>query len=145
LTGLAAIPGRTLSARRGPARQQPIRMALTVQCPLTRSVSGEARSWRPWGGHDTEQDALAERQRIEGDLARLAAAAGYPLEVRPLRAVQNPEPAAGAGADVMLLYAASGRHGCTTRPPRRATLEPDVRPASLRAAVRRLVGRPPPP
>jgi hypothetical protein len=85
-------------------RIQPV---LTYEIPRRR----EATSWRNWGGIQTEQDALAEKERIGRELAALTSKAGFPLDIRPTAMVMNTEQAAalsGADYDVLLLYAAGG-------------------------------------
>ncbi|RKY68262.1 MAG: sugar isomerase, partial [Candidatus Latescibacterota bacterium] len=44
----------------------------------------KARSWRPWGGLQTEEDAKKEARRIEEELKSLSSSASFPLEVLPL-------------------------------------------------------------
>ncbi len=97
------------SARRGPKPLLPLKVqpVLAYEIPRRR----EATSWRNWGGIQTEQDALAEKERIGKELSRLSAESGFPLETRPVRMVLNVEQASQAARgdhDVLLLYAAGG-------------------------------------
>jgi hypothetical protein len=96
-----------------PAHQHPIRLTLKVQPVLLYNIPArrEARSWRPWGGLLSEQDAGAEMERIRRELAEMAGQAGFPLEIVPLIPVRNADEAAAVSAgdhDVTLVYAASG-------------------------------------
>jgi hypothetical protein len=120
--GAVAATGLTLSAvdafadnpalalpARGPLPPRPLKVqpVLTYALPQRR----EGTSWRPWGGVQTEQDLAAEKNRITGELARLAAKADFPLEIRPLAAVTSATEAAAAAQsdyDTMLVYAAGG-------------------------------------
>lgn len=71
-----------------------------------------ARSWRPWGGLQNEQDVAEEMNRIGGELKLLSQKAEFPLEILPLAKVTS-KPEAAAIRDkekdtVMLVYAATG-------------------------------------
>jgi hypothetical protein len=59
----------------------------------------------------TEQDAAAEKQRIQAELSQIKKTAEFPLEVLPLEAVKTAGEAAAVskgGQDVTLVYAAGG-------------------------------------
>jgi len=89
---------------RTPLRIQPV---LTYETPQRR----DATSWRNWGGIQTEQDALAEKDRIGQKLSKMSGQADFPAEIRPVAAVRNLEQATTVAAgdhDVLLLYAAGG-------------------------------------
>lgn len=68
-----------------------------------------ATSWRVTGAIQTEEELQEEEGRIRADLARMAAAADFPLEVLPLRTVRNEGQAKAASQgdfDVLAIYAA---------------------------------------
>jgi hypothetical protein len=125
--GLALSGGWAAAQTRDPVRQAPIRTPLKVQPALLYSTPTrrEARSWREWGGIQTEQDASAEKDRIQGELAQMKKAAEFPLEILPLAPVKTVDEAAAVakGAhDVTLVYAAGGGTGvleALTSPERR--------------------------
>jgi hypothetical protein len=105
---LATDPALALPAR-GPLPQKPllVRPVLTYSLPQRRDHT----SWRSWGGIQTEQDVVAEKNRITTELGKLKANADFPLEIQPLAAVANPTEAASAvdgNYDTMLVYAAGG-------------------------------------
>ncbi|MBM3494225.1 MAG: sugar isomerase [Armatimonadetes bacterium] len=84
-----------------------------MQPVLTYSVPQrhEATSWRGWGGVQTEADAVAERDRIGREMAAMARACDFPLEVLPARAVANAGQAAAIPSnryDVLVIFAAGG-------------------------------------
>lgn len=119
LTGMGALAAAAPALRghanpqKEPSRQAPIRTPLKVQPVLVYSISErrEARSWRPWGGLLTEQDAAQEKERIGRELAEMARAADFPLQVLPLATAKDPDQAAAIAKgshDVPLMYAASG-------------------------------------
>ena len=104
---------RALAAAQAAARQAPIKTPLKVQPVLTYTISQrrEATSWRPWGGLLTEQDAAQEKERIGRELAGMARAGDFPLEVLPLAVAQTLEQAAAiakGGHDAVITYAAGG-------------------------------------
>jgi len=70
------------------------------------------RSWRPWGGIQTQEQADAEVRRIRGELEKLKADADFPVEVLPVSAVRNPNELKAVGdldqADAIIVYAAGG-------------------------------------
>jgi hypothetical protein len=78
--------------KRGPKPRLPLKVqpVLTYEIPKRR----EATSWRNWGGIRTEKDALAEKERIGQELAKLSATAEFSLEMRPTAMVLNVEQAA---------------------------------------------------
>ena len=72
------------------------------------------KSWRSWGGIQTQQDAEAEAARIRDELEKLRTAADFPLSVLPLAMGRNVEELTAskdeiASADAVILYAAGGR------------------------------------
>lgn len=72
----------------------------------------EATSWRSWGGIQTEAAVNEEIARITRELTRLAADAGFRLDIRPVARVTSAEDIAKlspAASDVTLLYACTGR------------------------------------
>jgi hypothetical protein len=70
------------------------------------------RSWRPWGGIETQEQADAEVARINKELEKLKADADFPLEFFPLAATKNAKEleacAETASADALLVFASSG-------------------------------------
>jgi len=71
----------------------------------------EKTSWRSYGGLGTETDVAAEIERIQGELQRLVGEAEFPIQMLPLATIQDESTArqvAGAEADAIVLYAASG-------------------------------------
>jgi len=70
------------------------------------------RSWRPWGGIQTQEQADAEVRRITGELEELKTDADFPVEFLPVSAVRNPNELKAAGdlakADAIIVYAAGG-------------------------------------
>ncbi|MFP4056246.1 MAG: sugar isomerase [Candidatus Brocadiia bacterium] len=70
------------------------------------------RSWRPWGGVETQEDADAEMARIRGELEELAAQADFPLTILPLSPARHPNDLGKMSdldqADTALVYAAAG-------------------------------------
>lgn len=118
--GAAAVAGGA-AAGSGPAAQTrpPLNLhkrELVVQPALTYHIHArrEATSWRPWGGLHTEGDVDAEVGRIEAELQSLAQKAEFPVTFRPVGRVRNQTEAAAlrdGGADVMLIYGASGGGG----------------------------------
>ncbi len=90
------------------------RRALRVKPVLVYSTYKpvEQRSWRSWGGIQTQADADAEVGRIQGELKQLEEKADYPVEFLPVSAVKNSAEMEGHAdvekADVLLVYAAAG-------------------------------------
>ncbi|OHB62777.1 MAG: hypothetical protein A2Y77_18655 [Planctomycetes bacterium RBG_13_62_9] len=71
----------------------------------------EKTSWRSYGGLCTEADVTAEIGRITEELQRLVGQAEFPIRMLPLASIRDEDTArqvAGADADVIVLYAASG-------------------------------------
>ncbi len=94
---------------RGPEPNKVLRVqpVLTYDVPRRR----EHTSWRNWGGVQTEQDAAAEKSRIESALSILRAKADFAVEILPLASARTLEQAralAAGSQDVMLVYAAGG-------------------------------------
>lgn len=109
----AAMPVKAFARPAGAERQPPIRVPLKVQPVLVYQFykRREQRSWRSWGGIMNEQDVAAEKARIGGELEQMAAAADFPIDVLPLKTVQDTEQATATAKgdyDVGLMYAASG-------------------------------------
>ena len=72
----------------------------------------EKRSWRPWGGIQTEKDLENEINRIENELLSLKERADFPLEILKLSTFTTSDSLKEIKdldkADVLLIYAASG-------------------------------------
>lgn len=86
---------------------------LVVQPALMYSIPQrrEARSWRSWGGLQTEQTVNQEAARIDRELKQLSASAGFKLRVLPVAKVASKEQVESlkdVQADVLLVYAAGG-------------------------------------
>ncbi len=109
----ASALGAVSSPARDPSRQQPIKKTLKVQPVLMYSIAKrrEQTSWRTWGGLMNEKEAAEEKDRITGELRRMASSADFPIEIRPLTVAQNPEQGAAIGKgdhDVVIMYACIG-------------------------------------
>ena len=86
---------------------------LKVQPVLTYRIAKRElhRSWREWGGVQTEQAKSEEVKRISKELNSLSA--DFPLKINRVAAVKTPEEAVKlretSDYDVMVIYAAQGR------------------------------------
>jgi len=118
--GAAALTGLTwsaLSAAEADLDSAPPRRALVVKPIFTYSTPRrrEGTSWRNWGGVETQKDADQEVVRIKGELAKIQAAADFPVKFLPVAPVRGPKDLAAAkdlaSADVVILYAAGGWSG----------------------------------
>lgn len=114
ITGLA-LGGLSWSAMAADeSREQALlaRRPLVVKPILLHRISTRApqRSWRIWGGLQTQEDADQEAARIREELARLQASADFPVRFLPVSLVRNAKQLDGTDdlstADVLLLYAA---------------------------------------
>jgi len=97
-------PDRPLLVTGRKLRVQPVFMHTTFQ-------KREATSWRSWSAINTPEAAAEERKRIVNELASLAGACDFPLEILPLRTVTSTDEAAQVHAvdyDVVLVYPATG-------------------------------------
>ena len=101
VTGLGVAAGLALTgaaaAQSGePARQMPIRTPLIIQPVFLYSTPTRRQetSWRSWGAIQTEEDASAEKNRIQGELAQMKKVAEFPLEILPLAPVKTRDDAA---------------------------------------------------
>ena len=106
LTGGQIRDAQALNMRLG-AKQ------LVVQPVLTYDVAHrqERRSWRNWGGIQTQDAANQEAARIAQDLNRLCKSADFAVRALPVAMAANKEQAnklKGVEADVLLVYAAGG-------------------------------------
>jgi L-fucose isomerase-like protein len=86
---------------------------LVVQPVLTHNVSHrrERRSWRNWGGVQTEEAAKKEAARISQELNELCKSADFGVRTLPLAKVANKQHVGDlkdVEADVLLVYAAGG-------------------------------------
>ena len=120
--GWVALGGMALSGLTWPALASstpadlgpPARRALRVKPVLVYSTPQrqEQRSWRNWGGIQTQEDADAEVARISGELEKLRSDADFPLETMSVAAVKDAEGVAGISdiedADAIIVYAAGG-------------------------------------
>lgn len=91
--------------RRSPLVVKPI---LAYSTPVRQ----DQRSWRAWGGIQTEQDAKEEVMRIGGELKKLQSRCDFPVEFLPIDRVRGPDDLNDipdlASADLYLVYAAGG-------------------------------------
>jgi hypothetical protein len=102
-----------------PAEKLVVQPVLTYATPRRRQQT----SWRPWGGIQTEDDAVAERKRIEAELREMVASHRLAVEMKPVIGVRTPEEAAtvrNTACDATLVYAAGAG-----RPVLDALLAPD--------------------
>jgi len=86
---------------------------LVVQPVLMYNISHrrQRRSWRPWGGVQTEQAVKQEAARISRELNQLCSSADFGAKALPLTKVANKQQAGNlkdVKADVLLVYAAGG-------------------------------------
>ena len=86
---------------------------LIVQPILTYQISQprKARSWRHWGGIQTQGDVDQEVSQIEKELDALCAVADFPLRTLPVVKVTTSDQISSTKArtaDVILVYAAGG-------------------------------------
>jgi len=111
LTGLS---WSALSAADPELPQAQPRRALVVKPVLIYATytPKPQRSWRSWGGIQTQEDADAEVVRIKGELDKLRAAADFPVQFLPIAAVKSVKEIQAAedlaSADVLLVYPAGG-------------------------------------
>ena len=100
--------GDEMALKRFPLKVKPI---LVYSTPKRR----HQRSWRSWGGIQTQQDAEREVTRIERELAKIQAKADFPVEFGPVARVRNVEELSAVNdldkAEVFLVYAAGGWMG----------------------------------
>jgi hypothetical protein len=121
--GTAALGGIALTGLSWPALagnqpklpSAPLRRRLVVKPIFVYSTYQPApqRSWRSWGGIQTQEQADQEMTRIKAELDKLKAAADFPVDFLPIAAIREASEVAGiipdtASADVMLVYAAGG-------------------------------------
>jgi L-fucose isomerase-like protein len=114
LSGAVAAQAKATDTGRV-VRSQPLPKgrALRVQPVLMYNLERrqEKTSWRSYGGLSAESDVAAEIGRIKSELGKLVTEAEFPIEVLPLvstRSEEEGKKVAGTGADVIVLYAASG-------------------------------------
>ena len=116
--GGLALAGCTWSAMRSAAADAesatPPRKPLVVKPVLSFDIPKKRQqsSWRNWGGIHTQEAANEEVGRIDGELAKIKAAADFPVTFLPVAQVRSPQEFANlkdlAEADVVLHYAAGG-------------------------------------
>lgn len=111
---LTGLTWSNLSAGEPELLQPGSRRAIRVKPILVYSTYKPVpqRSWRSWGGIQTQADANAEVTRIQGELKQLKAGADFPIEFLSVSAVKNSAEMKGhadvENADVLLVYAAAG-------------------------------------
>ena len=112
--GLMLASSKTAKgAEYAPQRRPIVRQSIKVQPVLTYEIPQrrEATSWRSWGGIQKEEEALAEKTWITGELEKLKKQADFPVEFQPVALVKNDQQATAAAKsdfDVMLIYGAGG-------------------------------------
>lgn len=98
-------PVRKMGLRAGtPLRVKPV---LVYQLYQRREMT----SWRGYGGLHTGADVDEETKRIEKELAKLASAADFPMEMLPLTRVNTPAQANAlkdCDCDTLLVFASGG-------------------------------------
>jgi hypothetical protein len=110
---LASVKASAAAADYAPQRRPITRQPLKVQPVLTYDIPQrrEATSWRNWGGIQREEDAVAEKNWITKELAKLKEQSDFPWTFQPVAMVKNAQQAAETAKgdfDVMLIYAAGG-------------------------------------
>ncbi len=111
---LAGLDLAAAAEKPAPARRPRFRQVLRVQPVLIYGIPQrrEHTSWRNWGGIQTENDAVKERERIRTELEALQTKAEFPMEFLTLISATSGEEAASAleqrQFDTLLLYAAGG-------------------------------------
>lgn len=112
----AAITGLSWSAVSAAERNEviPQRKALKVKPVLVYSIPKRAhqRSWRSWGGIQTEQDAQKEATRIEKELGEIRTKADFPVDFLPVSRIRGRSEVISLTdldqTDVIIVYAAGG-------------------------------------
>jgi hypothetical protein len=112
----AAVTGLTWSAVSAAEKDRatPQRRALKVKPILVYSTPKPVhqRSWRSWGGIQTEQDADKEVTRIKSELREIKAKADFPVEFLPVSRIKGrshvPSVTDLERADAILIYPAGG-------------------------------------
>jgi len=97
-------PNKPLIATGKKLKVQPVLMYRT---PERR----QARSWKSWGGVQTEQAASEEAKRISKELKSLSTGADFPLKILPVVKVKSTEEASQVHRkdyDVIIVYPATG-------------------------------------
>ena len=105
-SALAAVEDKPLAP---PARRAlVVKPVFVYSTPRRRAKS----SWRNWGGIQTQDEADKEAARIADELAKLKAAADFPVTFLPVAAIRRGNELAGvtdlAKADVVIMYPAGG-------------------------------------
>ncbi|HBO42996.1 MAG TPA: sugar isomerase [Planctomycetaceae bacterium] len=107
-----------LAASEPEAPSAPLRRPLVVKPIFVYNTCNRRhqRSWRSWGGIETQAQADEEQVRIACELDVLRNQADFPVQFLPLAAVQRPEEVASLDdanqVDAILVYAAGGGVAC---------------------------------
>ncbi len=112
----AAITGLSWSAVSAAERDSaiPKRRALKVKPILVYSTPRRVhqRSWRSWGGIQTEDDAKKEVAKIKNELSEIKAKADFPVDFLPVSRIRGrgevPSVPGLDDTDVIIIYAAGG-------------------------------------
>ena len=114
LTGLSWSALSAAEGAKGEIPTAPARRALVVKPVFVYSTPKRRpkASWRNWGGVQTQDDADKEAARIADELAKLKAAADFPVKFLPVAAIRRAADLSGvadmAAADVVIMYPAGG-------------------------------------
>lgn len=102
---IADQTGEEYKPQRQPLVVKPI---LTYEVPTRRDKT----SWRSWGGIQTEQNAVVEVARIQGELKALNSRADFPVSFLPVSSARSIQDLNNIkdleSADMFLIYAAGG-------------------------------------
>jgi hypothetical protein len=104
MTGALAQAG---GPERRPPAPRPLKVLPVFNCEIYPRK--EATSWRVTGAIQNEQELQEEQRHIQADLKQMAAAADFPLELKPLVTVRDVDQAVAATKqdyDVLIMYAA---------------------------------------
>jgi hypothetical protein len=91
-----------------PPRKPLVVKPLLVYQTYTRKPQ---RSWRSWGGIQTQEDAEEELVRIQGELKKLQQQADFPVKFLPVSPIRGSDLSGvqdAQSADALLVYAAAG-------------------------------------
>jgi len=119
-TALTGLTWSGLSAAERNSETGPKRRPLVVKPILIYSTPQrrQQRSWRNWGGIQTQQHAEQEISRIKRELNDLSDKADFPVEFLPPAGIKDSTDLSGLSdldkADVFLIYAAGGGSGMDT-------------------------------
>jgi hypothetical protein len=111
---LSGLSWSTIMADQTGNEFKPQRLPLVVKPVLTYEVPSrrDKTSWRSWGGIQTENDAVVEVARIQGELKTLNSRADFPMTFLPVASARTIQDLNNIkdleSADMFLIYAAGG-------------------------------------